>query len=364
MAPAPISHGRLDWLQCLRAFSLLVVVAYHVGTVVDIHFKDSRLVHWFGFGHCGVDIFFVISGFILYRLHHGEFGRPDRTPTYLKKRFVRICPLYWLLTTAVLLPALIAPGLVKAYKLTGAGILESYLLFPIHYAGLPIIPPAWSLFHEVKFYAFFALLIAFPAPWHRWWMSAWCIGSIGTTAWIILAKPVFENFWDFFWMGPHNLMFLSGCLSGWLINKSKPVMPPAGAFLTAGFLLLAFIAWLDVGEVISRLARMGGYAAAGFLLVTGSVALDNGHEKTRVAPAWLVRLGDASYSAYLIHFPFLFVAAKTMVLLIGPETAHRYAIPLALLLLASSMPVCLATYRWIEKPLTRKCRTWAGLEAA
>ena len=357
-------QGKLEWLQCLRAFSLLVVLAYHVGSVIEIHIGDARLVHWFGFGHCGVDIFFVISGFILYRLHRSEFGKPENTGLYLKKRFFRIYPIYWIIITAVLLPALLIPDLIKAGKLTPLSILENYLLFPIHYSGLPIVPPAWSLFHEVKFYLFFALLIALPSPWHRIWMAAWCIGSIGTTAWIITAKPVFENFWHFFWMGPHNLMFLAGCLSGWLMARRSAVVFNGLVLVTAGAITLGIFAWLDVTDAISRLARMGGYAFSGFLLVTGCVKMDLNDTMSRRAPAWLVTLGDASYSAYLVHFPFLYIATKFVAATIGVVTAREHVMVIALLLVVSSLAMCFIVYQWVERPLNRKCRAWARLGAS
>lgn len=172
MPVAPLhTQRRLRWLQCLRGFSVLLVLAYHAASVVDLHLGGTPLVGWLKFGHSGVDIFFVISGFILFYLHAPEFGRAEKFWGYLQKRFVRIYPLYWILTTAVLVPALLFPGIVKGYKLSAASIMESYLLIPLTYSGLPILPPGWSLFHEIKFYLFFALLFLLKAPWHRLWFG-------------------------------------------------------------------------------------------------------------------------------------------------------------------------------------------------
>ena len=362
--PDPEHRSFMNWLQCLRGFSLLLVLLYHVGNIVDLHLGDPRLVRWFGFGHCGVDIFFVISGFIMFYLHGKEFGQPDKVVVYLKKRAVRIYPIYWLLTTAVLLPALLFSGSVKAYKFAPLNLIESYLLFPIQYSGLPIIPPGWSLFHEVKFYIFFALLIALRAPWHRRWLAGWVIASVATTAWIIATDAPFAHTWHFFWLGPYNLEFLAGCLAGWIAQTHRLSLATARTLLAAGFASLMVAAWWDVMVGISQLARVGAYGFSGLCLVLGCVTLDQHPAAARLAPAWLTRLGDASYSAYLAHYPLLFFMAKIIVAVIGARLAADFAVPLAALLFVASLIGCMVVYTLIERPLVRHSRTWAGLSSA
>ncbi len=93
----------------------------------------------------------------------GISPRPGRAANYAWRRFSRSYPIYWILTSAVLIPALILPGLVQPEKLTVPSITQEYLLLEVgQMVGLPLIPPAWSLFHEIKFYILFLLLILLP----------------------------------------------------------------------------------------------------------------------------------------------------------------------------------------------------------
>lgn len=353
----------LNWLQCLRGVSFLLVLFYHVGNVVDLHFGDSRIVQWFAFGRSGVDIFFVISGFVMFYLHRRDFGHPEQTKVFLKKRFVRIYPIYWVLTTMVLIAALVLPAAIKAYKLHPLAIAESYLLLPLQFSGLPIIPPGWSLFHEVKFYLLFAMLILLRPPWYRLWLAGWAVLSLAVTGWIVCSELPFGDSWQYFWCGPYNLEFLAGCLAGWFVLHRRPLPAWAGtSVLALGAVILSLAAYQDVASGLTLIAGIFGYGMAGLGLVIGAVMLDLHPASAQSAPRLLQRLGDASYSAYLAHYPVLFILAKVLKSLLGPAAVNAYAILLALLLLVACLVVCLMVHRMIEAPLLRKCREWSGLK--
>lgn len=356
--PATISHARcsLRWLQCLRGFSVLLVLGYHAASVVDIHLGGSPLVGWLKFGHCGVDIFFVISGFILFYLHAPEFGRTEKVHRYLRKRFFRIYPLYWILTTAVLIPALLLPGVIKGYKLSPASIIESYLLLPVTFSGLPIIPPGWSLFHEVKFYLFFALLILLKAPWYRLWLWAWAGMGVLSTAWIVRNPGTFRHVWDYFWTGPYHLLFLAGCVAAWIAMKRPFASSSARFLLLTGFLVFGVIVTGDITNWLPRLSRILGYGLAAFLMISACVTMDQTPQMAEKAPRWLSRIGDASYSIYLVHFPVMFLAAKAASFVINTPLGIGSQIAASALFAVVGLAVSFTVFHCMEVPLTRKLK--------
>src|SRR4051812_5118943 len=94
-------RDRFDSLQALRGVACLMVVCYHAAAAergYGLSFSPLRPALWVGFG--GVDVFFVLSGFIIATIGRPDLGRPDRLPTYLFRRFWRVFPTYWLALAA------------------------------------------------------------------------------------------------------------------------------------------------------------------------------------------------------------------------------------------------------------------------
>lgn len=81
---------KLDSLQVLRAIAALLVVMYHSNVFSDLILKREYLMGIFRFGYSGVDLFFVLSGFIIYYAHKNDFGNFSKLRPYLIKRFTRI----------------------------------------------------------------------------------------------------------------------------------------------------------------------------------------------------------------------------------------------------------------------------------
>src|SRR5690349_10997415 len=100
----------LNNVQALRALAAMLVVLGHLQPLFEtVH----PALAWVGLGRCGVDLFFVISGFIM--VHTTRAG--DTSPgAFAIRRLVRILPLYWAVTLAVFAVALVAPSLVQASR--------------------------------------------------------------------------------------------------------------------------------------------------------------------------------------------------------------------------------------------------------
>ena len=118
----------------------------------------------FDFG-VGVDVFFVISGFIMAYITADKFGRPGASGQFLTRRLIRLVPLYWLFTLAMLAAMVLVPGQLAHTALNPAHILASYLFIPwLDSTGLahPILGLGWTLNYEMYFYVIFAVMLFLP----------------------------------------------------------------------------------------------------------------------------------------------------------------------------------------------------------
>ena len=138
-------------IHYLRGLAALLVVFHH--SIIQLAPVRDHYAH-VEFGQAGVDIFFVISGFVIYlsnakgRLGSGEF---------LKRRIIRIVPLYWLATLAVVAVAVVAPRFFATTTLTAQDVAQSLLFVPAYSAAFPgqiwpVLVPGWSLNYEMFFY--------------------------------------------------------------------------------------------------------------------------------------------------------------------------------------------------------------------
>lgn len=255
--------GKLRSIQVLRAIAVLAVVYSHA-------FHSPR-------GTSGVDLFFVISGFIIARVSR------DRPPlVFARARFFRIFPLY-----------LAAAAPYVAWQLThGSGITvkiaATLSLWPIWSGGYqePLLPVAWSLYFEILFYAGVML----------WLFSRRAAGLVAAT--IALSAAVHPGPVTYFLLSPIILEFAAGCALGRL--SRFPLAAPA---ICLGLVLLFGPARGFEGETMLNAHQAGirllMFGVPAVMIVYGAL----GSEKM-FAGRWadpLVRVGDASYSIYLTH---------------------------------------------------------------
>ena len=134
-------------LQALRFIAAALVVVSHIRTEVGLT----------PFGSSGVDIFFVISGFIIY------YVTRDGAPQFFTRRLIRIVPLYWLGTLALAAIALKAPGMLNHTSLDADKLLGSLFFIPVWNESvqyhLPLLTLGWSLNYEILFYLVFFIAL-------------------------------------------------------------------------------------------------------------------------------------------------------------------------------------------------------------
>lgn len=155
-------------IQILRALAACLVLFGHclheAGYVAAKTGKLPPTASFLDWG-IGVDIFFVVSGFIMVYTTVELFGRPRAAAVFLKRRIVRIVPLYWLITTALILVYLVAPRLLNVPIDGWRSIVTSFLFIPDLRANgevRPIMALGWTLNYEMFFYVAFAFSLMLP----------------------------------------------------------------------------------------------------------------------------------------------------------------------------------------------------------
>lgn len=137
-------------IQALRGLAAMMVVLHHLA--IPIPFFDANDRSMFHHGQAGVDIFFIISGFIM---AYGALQGPDEPAAFMRRRLIRIIPLYWLVTGIVFALTLTAPRLFPLITASWTALAQSLLFIP--QPRPPVLLVAWTLNFEMLFYVIFAM---------------------------------------------------------------------------------------------------------------------------------------------------------------------------------------------------------------
>jgi peptidoglycan/LPS O-acetylase OafA/YrhL len=305
----------------------------------------------FGDGSRGVDLFFVLSGFVITYIHCGDWGRPGRVPDYLFKRLGRIYPSVWVVTgLALVVYASGFGGAGGAAKITPWNVVATALLLPQW--DVSLVNVTWTLKYEMFFYLVFALSIIERRTGlivlGLWQAGVLAVALSGTSYLHLLGGNVAA-----FYLRPICLEFGIGVVSALLLMRGGGLPPVSAAFQWAGLLGggAAFAAAM-LFETYAGPAKLPDlvFGASAGLIVTALVMLESaGH--IRVGSR-LAALGDASYSIYLVHFSVItlaFAAATRLHHMPRGDLAY-----LAVALIAVGMGV--AFDRVVDRPLRRRLR--------
>ncbi|MEZ5873094.1 MAG: acyltransferase [Nitratireductor sp.] len=299
-APSSVAAGRIDSIQILRAIAVFAVVISHA--MHELSGLLSGKIPLFNEkifpGDFGVDLFFVISGFIMVHVSRNAFGVSGASLDYLKRRVARIVPLYWLMTTLMVLVVILVPSVVDTATNDPRQWLYSYLFVP--YARMsdglvrPVLGLGWSLNYEMYFYLLFSIGLFF----RRSVAIPLVIGLIIAT-WIA-GQTAFATFTPArFLSQPIIFEFAAGMLLGWVYLKGFRLPALVSTMLMlAGAVLLSTAPLFD--DAVERL-RYLHYGIPAFLIVLGAVSF-RGNEEFRASTLFL-EAGENSYSTYLTH-PF------------------------------------------------------------
>ncbi len=330
--------GEVRSIQYLRGLAAFGVLIYHAAERAGWHF---------GVGAAGVDVFFVISGFIMWVV---TCRRPPTPGQFLVKRAQRIVPLYWGVTLLVAAVALLVPAAFPAMQVTGQALVQSLLFIPYQDPqGLiaPLIVPGWTLNYEMFFYALFAAGLLAPDRLRPWLVSGALAALVAIGPFGDAANPLWATYTN-----PILLEFGAGLWLGWLWSHDRLPGRSVGWALTA-LGLLGFVAVTLAGIDVAP-ARVLFWGLPALLLVTGAVSIERNGPVPNLAP--LRALGDASYSLYLIHGLAISATVRALAL-VGLEAP-------ALIFTASIVAGVVAgliAYRLVEQPAQKLFHT--GLSA-
>jgi peptidoglycan/LPS O-acetylase OafA/YrhL len=282
---------KLNFLQALRAIAAwLVVVDHALFVVTHNELQNPATIVAGTIGSIGVHVFFVISGFIMVHICWDDFGRRGAIANFLRRRIIRIVPLYWLATIAAL-----AFHKVSATHGANAGwseLVRSLLFIPYRDENgdwSPILGQGWTLNYEMMFYAIFAVALALRR-------------QIAVPA-IALALGIFT-------------LVGSYLPTGILTYLSSPV-----------------VLWFVLGIGLAVVWRWRGF-----------------EEPKRLARSaqFLEPFGDASYSTYLVHGFVLTMLLRIWVITI--EAPLTWYVPVGLVLATAAG---LGVHIVIERPMLR-----------
>jgi exopolysaccharide production protein ExoZ len=335
-----------DGIQGLRALAALSVAFLHVadeaGALSGTPGRAPYLVLDQVPLEAGVDLFFVISGFVMVWASWAGFGRLASVGPFVWRRLLRIVPLYWLLSAATVLIAIAAPGIMSDGLRDGWGyVATSFAFIPwrrMDGSIQPILRLGWTLEYEMLFYA----IVACALPLRRPIALAAILLAIAALALAGQALPL-TTAPAVFWTDPIVLEFAFGALvaiaarQGW-----RAGWPGLAALLVA---LIVAILFGDGHRVLAR-----GIPAA--LLVFCALSW-------RGLPAWLLLVGNASYALYLVH-PFPMRAVR--VIFARMALPPGVAIPAYLI---GTMLLCtllaIALHLLVEQPISRRFRRGANV---
>lgn len=351
-APAPVPQ--LHALTGLRGIAAWLVVFYHARLTL-VGWVPAPVIGWAGQGYLAVDLFFMLSGFVLW-LNYGARLRASGlagAPQFWWRRFARIWPLHGAIMAALVAFAMLLLATGRDTTNYPLAELPLHLLLVQNWGltgDLSWNHPAWSISAEVGAYLLFPFAVL-AVPWER--LPALALVALGGAlvlglhlvfalagepslggqiARLGLLRCLFE-----FAIG----MVLANLWQAWKTHRGTSV-----ACVIVGAALLAAGVELGAPQTLS--------VPTVFAVLLLALALDHGPLARLLASGPLRWLGDVSYATYLVHFPLFIVAKMVLVgddLRLGPSGFAAY---LAVLLALSG-----ALYRWLEKPTQRALnRAW------
>lgn len=347
------SQTPLPSVQVLRGFAAILVAFGHI--LVEMpdlrggpaHRIAPELSHF----HFGVDVFFVISGFIMVYTTVGQTPSLATGARFLGARFLRISPLYWILTLSAAGLALVLGDAFNHSRPDLPRLLTSLLYVPYRNEDgdmFPILGPGWTLNYEMMFYVVFAIGLIFRG-WRGLWPTIVVLVGIVVLGWTIAPMQPQLSFWT----KPILFEFVYGMLLGAYFVRPK-LSESVPARLPEALLILGLIGFvmLHVFGYVRSDSRFIFYGVPAAMLVVGAVLGDGQKRLPRFRFGEI--LGDASYSIYLTH-PFVLRALRVL------WNKLPFQLPIAIYVIVALVLVVatgVLVARAVEIPVHRRTRMW------
>lgn len=332
-------------IQALRALAAYAVVGHHIVNSLRDYLAIGRFTANPQIGATGVDLFFVISGYVILL---STLRKPTSPGLFFLNRLERIVPLYWILTLVATACILCGLKLFGSTPTDGWRIFSSLYFIPNFDAHgkmiLPILFPGWTLDYEMVFYVLFALWLFIPNKTIR-------IAGLIASILLIWALHFFTGSTMLRYLGGDIVLAFALGIALWPLTQ-RYVLPagPAFAAIPLGLLAMAtvdmpFVARLAHGQILVSLG-------AG-LVVYAAISLERAGRV--LSRDWIIKQGDASYALYLIH-PFVLQLLGKICLKLHLNTSVAGLAVTVVLMLVGSGIAGLLVHRHIENPLNRLMR--------
>ena len=290
---------RLNSIQMLRGFAAIAVMLLHTSDHINSFFKKRFAWDFFSVGWSGVDIFFVLSGFIITYIHFEDLQRKSNVQSFFKKRFNRIFPIFWVILFIYGLLSILTTKSISHEFIFN--FIRNFFLIDAP-ATERIIVVSWSLTYEVIFYLIFGGCILLGMGKSKIVWISWFVLIIAANLFFV-SQPILLN--------GFILEFLFGVVVGYIfkevtLSEQKYAWGQRnyGTILVTGIILF-IIAWMLSlsGEhqyfKKTSLESRFSFGIGASLMIFGLAMLDL--KKNIRIPSFLILLGDASYVLYLLH---------------------------------------------------------------
>lgn len=319
-------------LQYLRGLAAFMVLMEHIGLKSAQH--SANVLSGWHVGGAGVDLFFLISGFIMCHTTAHKHQTAGASRQFIWRRIIRIIPLYWLVTCLGLLVYLIMPAQVNSGG--GADIIESYLLLPSEKPYL--VANGWTLRFEFLFYGVFMLGLLL----NRRIGNALVITILVLMAGFGFWQPQ-NGIWGIFLTSELLLEFAFGMLLYHCFERLKQLsIPTLMVILGVGVGAL-----LAVNHGLQSNLRSINFGVPMFFIMAGVLGLENVLQARPIG--FLKTMGDTSYAMYLIH-PFALAGGAMVLAKLGLSNLMGGWF-LVVVLLITSLLAGYLLYEWVEKPI-------------
>ena len=340
--PVRPDSSSLVSLQALRAIAAWLVFWGHAINAVNLKVAAEFPTLY---GQFGVDLFFVISGFVMVYSSEGLFGRPGAPIKFFARRVARIVPLYWA-ATAILV------WFVVPYASTKA-VLASLLFAPHVPSEAPLLFVGWTLVFEMFFYTVFALALL-----ARRRFAVVAGAGVFLIAFSVLLGPASGDAAR--WAHPpaaSGIAYLADpVIFEFLFGMTIALVYRAGVRLslwtTIGSIIVA-VTWLTA--TLDSLPRPYNAGIAAALIVAGMSLSSMPSPKRSALIRGVVFLGDSSYALYCTHLLSFSLVGWSVTRVAVSPVGHAWAY--MVVMLATGLAIAAATYLIFEKPTTNFLKT-------
>jgi peptidoglycan/LPS O-acetylase OafA/YrhL len=285
--------NKFENVQALRGIAVMLVVFFHL-VIIEKKYGHGLIIlpNFLNIGSAGVDVFFVISGFIMATITRGQFQQLQGIWHFLFNRITRIYPLYWFYSSLALIVFLLHPNWVNQSQHHQVDVIKSFLLLPQN--NLPLLEVGWTLIHEMYFYFVITFLLFLPEKKFINLLGLWLSFIFLTTTFLSLKSPSMKIITN-----PLTCEFIAGCLIARSFYGNKgynyAIFISGIIILLLGFGIFNFIRPNQIPIDWTRICLFG---IPSIMMVYAGVGLEF---NAAIFPSFLRKLGDASYSIYLSH---------------------------------------------------------------